>query len=225
MKKIILVSVTFFILFTLCSCRNQDTVLTNNSSNKTTTSNYENPYMMEQLKEAFYNGDYALVEEKANEIIKQYPDTVDAIMAESYIELLNQKNVEKEQEYADVDFKDYIQLIDASIDKSEYSSAIDLYIRWKNTSSNTVKYAYFTCDLYNAVDDRVSCEITRKYSFTGKVTGPIESGTVYGNDTYWENAWWNNSGKYVKITNITLEYMDGTKIEIPESKIDDLWKN
>ena len=181
--------------------------------------------MMEQLKEAFYNGDDSLVEQTANEIIKKYPNTVDSIMAESYIEMLKQRKIEKEQASADIDFKNYIQLLETKIDKSEYSSAIDLYITWKNTSSNTVKYAYFTCDLYNAVDDRVSCEITGRYSFNGKVTGPIESGTVEGNDTYWENAWWNNSGKYVKITNITLEYMDGTKIEIPESKIDDLWKN
>lgn len=130
---------------------------------------------------------------------------------------------ETEKEYSNIDYKTYIQLLSATAKPPNSAGGIDLCIVWKNVSDKTVKYADFTCALYNAVDDMVQDTITHRFYFKGRVTGPVQPNEIYGKNYFWENAWWNNSGKYVKITGIQLEYMDGTKIEIPDSHIDELF--
>lgn len=219
MKKIILLCIVIVLTFSACTNTNN----TNKTATEDTEVTYENPHMMEQLKKAFNNGDYATVEKVATEINEKYPDSVDSLLAESYLKIVNEWENEEEEKVADVDFRNNIQILSASTDTPSRSGGVDLHIKWKNTSDKTVKYITFACNLYNAVDDMVACDLKKQYTFRGKVTGPIEPGTIYGDNTLWENAWWNNSGKYPKIIGIEIEYMDGTEIEIPESRINELF--
>jgi hypothetical protein len=84
-------------------------------------------------------------------------------------------------------------------------------IEWKaeNLSGKTIKYCTFEVVGYNAVGDKLDTK-------TFKETGPIEPGDMilvsfYDGDSgdYWSGAM--EDVARVEITNITLEYMDGTK--------------
>ena len=181
------------------------------------------PQISENLSMDFVMGKYDKVKEAAEELHKNYPDSYDDKMAQEYVKLIEKNEKETEDAVADIDFKNYIQLLSVKTDEPNSAGGVNLHIIWKNTSDKTVKYAHFTCDLYNAVDDKVADTITRNYSQTGTVTGPIEPGAVYGKNYLWENFWWNNTGRYAKITKIRLEYMDGTEIKIPQGRIDELF--
>lgn len=184
---------------------------------------YENKYLIEEMTDAFFDKDYSLFEEKSKEIQERYPDSMDYEMAQVYLDMYKDIKVEEETETENINYKDYIQLLKVWTSNPNSAGGIDLHIKWKNVSDKTVKYAYFECDLYNAVDDRVSCDIRDYYTFRGKITGPIAPGTIYGDNVLWETAWYNNSGKYPKVIGIELEYMDGTRVTIPQNKMDELF--
>lgn len=61
----------------------------------------------------------------------------------------------------------------------------------------------------------MTCEIRNYSTYTARDDGPKT--TDQGNlSTYWrwENAWYNNSIKRVELTNIEIEYMDGSRESI-----------
>lgn len=220
MKKFLLIFLLFalFIFFASCSTEDAPDETTNDVELE-----YEDPILVDEMINAVYDGDYSKAEELAAEINELYPESPDAKMADIYLGLADKMKNHNSEKYTGIDFKSVIQLISVRTDSPNSAGGVNLHIKWKNTSDKTIKYAYFTCDLYNAVDDRVPDTITNGYSFTGKVTGPINPGVIYGDSVLWENAWWNNSGRYAKITKIKIEYMDGTKVEIPQSQIDTLF--
>lgn len=216
MKKVITLFVIFvlFISFIVYKASTAP-----DASDKDYTVEFQNPELSEELKTAIYDKDYDKARTLITQIKKQYPDSLDAEKADTYLEILNKMKDDVVESQTNIDFKNYIQLIKIWTDAPNSAGGVDLHIKWKNTSDKVVKYAYFTCELYNAVDDVVPDTISGSYSFTGKVTGPINPGVTEGDSGLWENAWWNYSGKYAKITEIKIEYMDGTEIEIPQHKI------
>ena len=227
MKKAIII-MSVFALF-LVGCGNSDKETESTTTHKTTASEtasaYKDPQLVKEMQQAYTGGDYAKADEIADKIGVLYPDTIDSVMADNYKKLIEEAMTGQAENAPNdtSDYRSYIQLLSVTTSEPNSAGGIDLYIKWKNTSEKTVKYAYFTCDLYNAVDDKVENDISGRYSFVGKVTGPIDPGAVYGNNTHWGNAWYNHSGKYAKITEIELEYMDGTDITIPQEKINDLF--
>ncbi len=213
------------IILVLSGCANKDTSTKgiSDTSEDTPAVEYKNKKLVDEMTEAFFDKDYSMFEEKVNEIQELYPDSMDYEMAKIYLNMYNDIKSDEKSETKNIDYKEYIQLLKVWTSEPNSAGGIDLYIKWKNVSNKTVKYAHFACDLYNAVDDRVACEIRNNYTFRGKVTGPIESGQVYGDNTYWDAAWYNNSGNYPKIIEIELEYMDGSKVIIPKNRIDELF--
>ncbi len=217
MKKIAILLLGIALFLTGCAA-NTDTV-----NNKNADIEYENEHMIEEMKDAFFNQDYSQFEEIVKDIQQLYPDSKDSMLAQVYLDSYNNAKADEQAETDSIDYKKYIQLLKVWTSEPNRVGGVDLYLKWKNVSDKTIKYAHFACDLYNAVDDRVSCEIRNNYTFRGKVTGPIEPGQIEGDNTYWDTAWYNNSGKYPKIIEIELEYMDGTKVTIPQNKIDELF--
>ena len=102
------------------------------------------------------------------------------------------------------------------------AGGVDLYIKWINKSSKTIKYIYFYAEAYNAVNDPVKCEIRRESVVNCSATGPYKSGEGSFNDslngTHWENVWYNNSITSAKLKQIKIEYMDGTSITLDEEE-------
>lgn len=99
------------------------------------------------------------------------------------------------------------------------AGGVDLSLSVENTSEKIIKYITITFRAYNAVGDRVNCQIRRSSRFIGQITGPIEpTSQRYPN---WTNAWYNYSIEYADITDISIEYMDGTIFNLSAQDI--LW--
>lgn len=113
-----------------------------------------------------------------------------------------------------------IQIRSVYVDDIDSVGGVDMIIQWKNTSSKTIKYIRFTAEPYNAVGDRVPCKIRGYDNFVGKCTGPFEPeytswwyweyDNTYNGGSLWSNCWYNNTVKKIRITQINIEYMDGT---------------
>lgn len=92
-----------------------------------------------------------------------------------------------------------------------FNSADGVILSWgaTNTTDREIKYITFTIEYYNRVGDRTTDSITGRTYYTGRLTGPVGAGKSfyfrgligYGSDIY-----------YGVITDVTIEYMDGTTI-------------
>lgn len=96
------------------------------------------------------------------------------------------------------------------LSKPNSAGGVSAYFYYKNLSDKTIKYLCWTGIAINAVGDSVDCEARGYYSFNGKDTGPVKKGQTSGG--VWDCAWYNYSARKLKITEISIEYMDGTSI-------------
>lgn len=139
-----------------------------------------------------------------------------------------QKQVEQEIEKNNLktkqleEIKNSIKVSKVWTDEPNSAGGVDLYINWQNVSDKVIKYAYFTIQPYNSVNDAVYCSIRHYSEFTAQAdNGPYSKGEgTTGTNYYWENAWYNYSIKNVKLKSARVEYMDGSELEIPEEYIE-----
>ena len=128
-----------------------------------------------------------------------------------------------------------IKVYSVFVDEINSAGGVDMKIAWENASLKTIKYVYFTVEAYNAVDDKVYCEIGDHNEFTGYSTGPFESGYTnliydewedkYSVDTYWENCYYNSDIRYFLLTNIRIVYMDNTEDNMDSNYVDYAFTN
>lgn len=97
----------------------------------------------------------------------------------------------------------------------------DVTIGIKNISGKSIKYINLYMEFYNAVGDKVPCEI-RGYGYWGEITGYIQPNAE--TDYTWDCPIYNYSAKNVKVTEVIIEYDDGSKIEIAEDYVKYLYK-
>jgi hypothetical protein len=105
------------------------------------------------------------------------------------------------------------------IDESEYTDGTSIEIEFVNPTKKTIKYIWTTFVGYNAVEDPVIDRIKGVKNITVKSIGPIkpdESGLYT-----FEYVWYSDIVESAKITNIKIQYMDGTfkTISAPEKVI------
>ena len=126
------------------------------------------------------------------------------------------------------------------------AGGVNTYITWKNTSQKEIKYIVFSVQYYNRVKDVLKDDIDDSTTKRLKQTGPIPYGkgcydvfvrdldtatcsyfvvdrNTYDIDTengwegtYWKAPFYNSSTKYIKLTKIEIEYMDGTYYTISD---------
>lgn len=113
--------------------------------------------------------------------------------------------------------KHIVKIKSAYLSSPNSASGVDAIFYYINKSDKTIKYLTWTGCAINAVGDMVSCDIRDSYFFRGKDTGPIKSGKTGGGT--WSCAWYNWTAKKLKITQIEIEYMDGSTETINESEI------
>lgn len=125
---------------------------------------------------------------------------------------------------------------------------IDTYITWKNVSDKEIKYIYFYVQYYNSVKDILKNEIGGAATTILSSTGPfpydkgnysyyLSSGdsaeslyfsisSGFKNDRengwagkYWDAPFYNKTTKYIKMSKVEIEYMDGSSytISAPEA--------
>ena len=96
------------------------------------------------------------------------------------------------------------------VKKGALSNVRHLDIAGYNNTNKRIKYITYTVRFKNAVGDIVYCDITGDSSFRLKETGPIEAYSSSGENAYWEYVIWDNNADYATVTNVYIEYMDGT---------------
>ena len=115
--------------------------------------------------------------------------------------------------------KNTIKIKKAYLSSPNSAGGVDAHLVWKNVSNKTIKYLNWSGYPINAVGDPVSCEARGTIEGGGKVTGPIKPGATYGYGTYWDCLWYNYSAKKLVLTEIDIEYMDGSSIHINKNEL------
>ncbi len=99
-----------------------------------------------------------------------------------------------------------------NIDITDINSAngVSFRIEWAHLiPDKTVKYVDFYVTPFNAVGDVVNCELRGNRQFKGRVTGPISF--HYGTESSeWENAWYNNTVRCIRLDQVNVYYTDGS---------------
>ena len=134
------------------------------------------------------------------------------------------------QGWTENEIQSLIKVYSIFVDEINSAGGVDMRIAWENTSSKIIKYIYFTVEAYNAVDDKVYCEIGDYNEFEGYATGPFEPGfstlnydsseDEYFVDMYWENCYYNSDIRYFELINIRIIYMDNSEIDINKDYVD-----
>lgn len=110
-----------------------------------------------------------------------------------------------------------IAILTASVyDISEYTEGTGFRITFHNPTKKTIKYVTTTFVGYNSVKDPVKDFRTRSTQLTLKGVGPIEpdESATYSRDY----AWMTDLVETFKITNVKVQYMDGSTKVVKEPK-------
>lgn len=122
------------------------------------------------------------------------------------------------------DLRNTIKVINVYPSKPNSAGGVDAHTVWKNTSDKTVKYIDFEWVPFNAVGDAVPCTIRGFRPYRGRVTGPIKPGQTQGYNYGWDCVWYNNTITRIVLTDIDIEYMDGTTKNIAARDIEHVYK-
>lgn len=115
--------------------------------------------------------------------------------------------------------KNTVRIKKAYLSSPNSAGGIDVTIVFKNVSNKTIKYFRWTGYPINAVGDPVSCTIRDYTESGGTATGPIKPGATYGYGKIWECVWYNYSAKKLILTEVNIEYMDGSSITIGKNEL------
>jgi hypothetical protein len=92
---------------------------------------------------------------------------------------------------------------------------VEWTMRFRNNSDKDIDYVIVRWDCYNAVGDIIFCSISRRSDVGLRFTGPLKAGetsTTKRNTTKFYNSTYNSS----RLTQVTVEFSDGTRITIDE---------
>lgn len=115
--------------------------------------------------------------------------------------------------------KNTVRIKKAYLSSPNSAGGIDVTIVFKNVSNKTIKYFRWSGYPINAVGDPVSCTIRDYTESGGTATGPIKPGATYGYGKIWECVWYNYSAKKLILTEVNIEYMDGSSITIGKNEL------
>jgi hypothetical protein len=97
------------------------------------------------------------------------------------------------------------------------AGGISCFVTFKNISDKRSKYVYFTIIPYNIVDDITRSTIDGKSEAILEHTGFLLPGEEFRSD--WENVWYNNTIKYMKIIGIKVVFDDNSTIDIKDLSV------
>ena len=145
---------------------------------------------------------YAIKEEHQNTISNKYQKWLDSLSPSAKIAA------------------SIIAIHESTLGSPNSVSGCDYDLVYTNMSPKTIKYLYWYGNIYNAVGDKIECETRRTYSFSGKDTGPYKNKERGGGT--WEHVIYNWSAKEMRLSKITIEYMDGSTFSIAAKDIAEL---
>lgn len=113
--------------------------------------------------------------------------------------------------------KHSVRITTARLSSPNSAGGVDAIVYYKNLSDKTIKYFCWEGYAKNAVGDIVESEIGGREIFRGKDTGPIKPRKTGGG--YWDCIIYNSTAKKLILTEVVIEYMDGTELKISENEI------
>lgn len=113
--------------------------------------------------------------------------------------------------------KHSIRIKRAYLSSPNSAGGVDVYFAYKNISDKTIKYLVWSGYPINAVGDPVECEIRSYIEANGKDTGPIKPG--HSSNGYWDCMWYNFTAKKLVLTQVQIEYMDGSMLTINKDEL------
>lgn len=124
-----------------------------------------------------------------------------------------------------------IELYSIVVEDIDSVGGVDVTIYWQNVSGEQLKYVYFSVAPYNRVGDVVSSAIGGKRTATLKITGPIYSNSptsiynkkygIMASSSSWENVWYNSTISTIRISKVTVVYMDGTTYDYTGTELEE----
>lgn len=127
------------------------------------------------------------------------------------------------------DVQKILKIVNADIYVIDSAGGVSVDIGWENPGDRTINYIKFTVTALNAVGDPVKCTVRGDYNYTLTQTGPFEAGHKaysindgghYGESEYvWDNVWYNDTAKTIKISRIIIQYADKTEIDLSEEEV------
>lgn len=202
--------------------------------------------LLSRIREAYFLENYEKVVELYNRLHEIHPDSADDKTArELYKSARIEINVKREEtekrqkELRQEKVRNTIRIYKSYVADVDSAGGVDIQIAWENTSDKNIDYITFTVEVYNGVNDIISCEIKDTSTFKLKETGPIYPGggtlkskgvefeiggkpvevdNFYGST--WENVLYNNTAKKVLIKNILIEYSDDSTARLSGDDIE-----
>ncbi len=141
----------------------------------------------------------------------------DGVSEDEIERLASEKNMAAGKEK----LKELLTITKISPGKPNSAGGVTISIDWKNNSSKEIKYILFQVEAFNAVGDRVRCEIRDSSLFNLEETGPFKSGGTYTSKG--KNAWYNKNIASANLDAVDIEYMDGTKESIQGHEVGYEW--
>ena len=105
----------------------------------------------------------------------------------------------------------------------DYVGGVEWTFKLTNNTDKTIKYVAIEWDCYNAVGDLVYDEITGKSSYGIRYTGPLEGGKT-SNSLCNTSLFYSYSYKSSRLCYLSVEFMDGTIIQITDRGYTDILK-
>ncbi|MEG1758382.1 MAG: hypothetical protein RR235_08010 [Oscillospiraceae bacterium] len=184
-------------------------------------------YRIAQIRRAYENKNHALVVSRAAELHELFngapeDNEAQALAAESQkaLDLVEAKR-ESEKKAAEAKAlktaqdkaREIIHVTKLAAGNPNIVGGVDLFIGYVNMSEKVMKYATFTVVPYNAVDDVVTCEIRNISEYVAQDVGPKAKGEGIAGDYswYWQCAWYNSTIDRLEMTEIEIEYIDGSR--------------
>lgn len=169
-------------------------------------------YFIEKEKIKTFDGYYEQIEamptEKANTFEKH---------ANYIAEILYDGNTKKALSFLDGCKSKGLSILSwSTYDESEYTEGTSAKIKVYNPTSKTIKYLWFTFIGYNPVDDKIVDRKRGTSNITVKGVGPIKP-EASGSYEY-TYVWFTDLVETAKVSNIKVEYMDGTIKNITNPK-------
>ncbi len=93
---------------------------------------------------------------------------------------------------------------------------IEPYMTLTNTTNKEIKYIYIDTEYYNGVGDPAYCSVKNTNKVKLTVIGPVAKNNTINAE--WGAILYNGTTRYLKITNITVVFMDGSKKTIKVNK-------
>lgn len=171
--------------------------------------------IMSQLQAAYDGSDWKNVQTIAKKLISLYPESEEALTAQTYIDTAEQK-----LEQAAIDeARSIIRVTKLEISRHDSAGGVYVYFNFINNSDKVISYVNFGFSFYNAVGDLVQCEIAKDTVNRCYKTGPYAKGEgLQGYSWHW-GKYYNGDIASVKLESLSVEYDDGSKVTLTDDQI------